>query len=85
MANPKTPKQFIEFLKEKKIYRQFKENLKNNNVGAETDLDTFVDVCEAKGVLQQGINEAFLWSETDLQEEGFQFWNDLDTEWQKKQ
>lgn len=85
MANLKTPKQFIEFLKEKGVYRQFKEAVKNNNCcGDETDLDKFLADAYDNEAMADLINDGFLWEDTDPQEQGFHFWNALDTEWHNR-
>ena len=81
MVNLKTPDQFIKFLKEKKVYRQFKEAVKNNNSGDETDIDLFLKNCDKNETMVGAFSEGFLWADT---EEGFSFWNELDTEWHTK-
>ncbi len=71
MTRYKTPEEFIEFLKKKKAYRQFKDRI-----------DPFfgnLDTVLKKNMAWTGLtSDCFLWSDT---EEGFQFWSDIDEQW----
>jgi len=77
-AQLKSAEEFIEWLKEKKIYRQFKEALSKSPDVEETDIDIFLRSRVKLGLMAEPF-QGFLWADT---EEGFQFWNNYDTEWQ---
>ncbi len=84
MANLKSPKQFIEFLKEKGVYRQFRDNVKNNTTGDETDFNKLLETAMKNESMPEIFSDGFLWAETDRQCEGHDFWNALDMEWTNK-
>ncbi len=84
MQNLKTPKQFIEFLKEKKVLRQFKDAVEEHRPGGAPDLETFLKYCEEDENIHGAVSEGFLWADTDPQEQGFDFWSNIDAEWHKR-
>lgn len=81
MSNLKTPEDFITFLKEKKVYRQFKYAVKNNGCGEETDLDSLLKQCTEDGTTDEVFSKGFIWADTDPQEQGFSFWSEINAEW----
>lgn len=77
MSNLKTPEEFIAFLKEKKVYRQFKENVEKEG----KNLDALLEELEAAGTMVSAIAEGFLWNDTEQRDEGFQFWSKVADKW----
>lgn len=80
MGKEETKELFIAFLKEKKVFRQFQDNLKKSELSHCSTIDEFVQFTakEREGILCS--NSAFYWADT---EEGFHFWNKFDIEWRK--
>jgi len=69
-----------EFLMEHGAFRQFCDNLKSNEEGAIADFDEYAKMMKADRTESDGGLFAFLWADTP---EGFYFWNNIDTLWQK--
>ncbi|MCP4374001.1 MAG: hypothetical protein GY797_38740 [Deltaproteobacteria bacterium] len=74
----KSIEEFIEFLKKRKIYRQFKDALAKSPDDEERDFDIYMRSRVKLGLMSEPF-QGFLWADT---EEGFQFWNSHDSDWQ---
>lgn len=64
---------FLQFLRENSIYRKFKQEIEKCH-----DFESYINEC----LRETGPNDffqGFAWVDT---EDGFEFWNSLDTEWQ---
>ena len=80
----KTSADLIEFLKKKKVYRQFKDNVEENLSGIGGNFNDFMKKLDEEDNVNNGINDGFMWGETDRQEQGFSFWDSIDAEWQRE-
>lgn len=83
MENKAQKEKLIRFLKEKEIYRKFKDNIESNTNRIIT-IDEFLDELIENNTMGDAIGEGFLWADTDRQTQGFQFWNAVDSEWQSQ-
>ena len=65
---------FIKWMKEKHIWNEYKENYKKVNFN--TEINNFIGLLTVDAY----ILSAFNWKTS---EEGWDFWNDIDTKWQE--
>jgi len=71
-----------QFLIDNNVFDRFCTNLKNNPEGVIQDFDEFVEDQKIMRNQSDGITFGFEWEETP-EDEGFYFWNKIDTLWQK--
>lgn len=72
-----------EFLKDNGVFEKFCENLKNiGSIEGIKDFDEFNKYQKEMRNESDGGLFAFTWADTP-EDEGFYFWNEIDTRWQK--
>jgi len=71
-----------EFLQKNGVFEKFCENLKRNPNPHISDFDEFIKDQKIDGNKSDGGLFAFVWAETP-KDEGFHFWNEIDSRWQK--